>query len=96
MTFQGYLVHWGIPCSWPILCFILLTMTLRMINTKVIIRKLPKEGFPSDDGGAAKVRFWKTEPLRMRETWRVKCLVGFAIFFAVGGILVLILSQVVL
>jgi hypothetical protein len=96
MNLSDTLIHWGIPCAWPILCFFGLTLTLRLIQTRTIFRKEPKEGFPSDDGGAARVRFWKTEPLRMRETWKVKSFVGWGIIFALGGVIVLALSWVVL
>jgi hypothetical protein len=96
MDFQTTLIHWGLPCAWPVLCFFALTLIMRLINTKPIIRKLPKEGFPSDDGGAARVRFWKTEPLRMRETWKVKAWVWAAVTFVVGGIIVTVLSWFVL
>ena len=96
MDLNSTLIHWGIPCAWPVFCFIFLVQTLRVIQVKTIVRRLPKEGFPSDDGGAARVRFWKTEPLRMREAWKVKAWVIWGITFIVGGAIVLLISWVIL
>lgn len=90
------LVHYVIPCLWPVLCFVGLIQTLRIIQTRRIVRILPKEGFPADDGGAARVRFWKTEPLRMRQTWKVKAWVVWALVSVIGGLLVLFICYVIL
>jgi hypothetical protein len=93
---QTAIIHWVVPCAWPVLSFIGLIYALRIIQTRRIIRVLPKEGFPADDGGAARVRFWKTEPLRMRQTWKVKAWIWWGGITFIGGIIVLIVCFVIL
>jgi hypothetical protein len=64
-------------------------------HNKVIVRTIPKEGFPVEDGGAARVRFWKTEPLRMRQTWKVKAWVGWGLGLVIGLLLIFLFCYVI-
>ena len=96
MDINSTLIHWGIPCLWPLLCFFGLSSALRIAKNRIIYRRLPKEGFPSDDGGAARVRFWKSEPLRMRETLKVKAFVFWIPTFLIGGAIIAYVIFVVL
>ena len=82
------IVHWIIPCGWPVICVLGLMYCLSRAHNKRIVRVLPKDGFPADDGGASRVRFWKTEPLRMRQTWKVRSWVGWALGLVIGLLLI--------
>jgi hypothetical protein len=89
------IVHWVIPCVWPVICILGLMYCVGRAHNKVIVRTIPKEGFPVEDGGAARVRFWKTEPLRMRQTWKVKAWVGWGLGLVIGLLLIFLFCYVI-
>jgi hypothetical protein len=89
------IVHWVIPCVWPIVCVLGLMFCLSRAHNRMIVQRLPKEGFPSDDGGAARVRFWKTTPMNMRKTWKVKAWAGWGLGAAIGLLLIILFCYVI-
>jgi hypothetical protein len=63
-----FLSKYGIylfSCAWSVFCLIGYLTVKRYINVMPIGRIFPQDGFPDD---AARVRFWKSEPMYWRMT----------------------------
>lgn len=79
----------------PIVFFVGLIMFYSMqisaAHTRRIIKRLPVDGFPEDDGHAAEIKFYKTDPAMQREIWKARTLRDTIIIGTAGIFVITIL-----
>ena len=84
----GYLLLYGVPCAYSLICLMGLVFNLTYAQTGTIYRLEPVGGFPDDHddpAGTAQLTFWRTEPMLLRAKLKVQAYPRWAGIF-LGGL----------